>query len=80
MALADRLAVVKAQPGRANGCATCRWIATLTAEDRAAFYRWVDDGLSGTQLWEIASTDPDNPLTVQVSQMRNHLRTCPREP
>lgn len=80
MSLADRLAKADAQPGRQGGCTTCRWLKELTPQDRAAFYQWIDDGLSGSQLWEVASTDPDHPLKTGVSQMRLHLRTCKREP
>lgn len=79
MSLAKRLSVVQPSRGRRDGCATCLWLNTLPEEDRAAFYAWVDSGASITQMWEIASTDPDNPITVGISAMRLHIRTCPRD-
>jgi hypothetical protein len=78
MSLAKALSAVQPTRGRPVGCATCRWFNGLAAVDQAAFNEWVASDRSNTQLWEIASSDPDNPLTVGISSMRLHLRTCKR--
>lgn len=73
MSLFKRLS--EAQPSRSNtGCVTCQWLLTLTDADRAAFNEWVDNGSSLAQLHSIASSDPDNPLTVSLSAMRDHRK------
>lgn len=74
--LAKRLSVVVPSKGRRNGCSTCHWITGLTPEDRKAFDEWIDSGASITQLWEVAASDPDNPLNVGISALRLHLRNC----
>jgi hypothetical protein len=78
MSLADRLAIVIPVRSNSGGCTTCQWLESLSDGDRAAFLAWIADGKSMTQLWEIASGDPDNPLTVGLSAMRLHVRTCQR--
>ena len=57
-----------------DGCVTCKWLETVSPADRAAFSAWIADKKSKSQLWELCSTDPDNPLTVSLSGFRLHLR------
>lgn len=76
MSLANRLSDVVPTRGRRNGCTTCNWIASLSDSDRAAFNQWIAEGRSITQLWEVAASDPHNPIEVGISAMRLHLRTC----
>ena len=72
MSLANRLNSVV--PGRANaGCCTCKWLAALKVPDRRAFDRWIVDGHSKNQLYEICTHD-DPPLTVSLTGFRAHLR------
>ena len=74
MAIASRRAAVV--PNRANsGCVTCKWVEKLPPNDQRAFHDWLDEGRSLTQLWDIISTDPDNPLTVSITALRNHVRS-----
>jgi hypothetical protein len=73
MSLFERLSKAKATRAN-NGCVTCQWLASLTDADRAAFTDWVDNGSSLAQLHAIASSDPDNPLTVSLSAMRDHRK------
>ena len=73
MALSDRLNSVTAN--RANrGCVTCRWLVELPDTDREAFKAWITAGKSVLQLHELCATDPDNPLPVSFTALRNHLR------
>ena len=73
MSIAKRLAAVIAV--RSNtGCATCEWLTTLSSEDQQAINQWVADGMSVSQLHEILTSEPDNPLPVSDSAFRNHLR------
>jgi uncharacterized protein YodC (DUF2158 family) len=78
MSLARALSAVQPSRGRPVGCTTCKWFRGLSPADQAAFNEWVASDRSKTQLWEIASSDPDHPLTVGISSMRLHLRTCKR--
>lgn len=80
MSLAKALSAVQPTRGRPLGCTTCRWFDSLPQTDQTAFNDWIASGRSTTQLWEVAANDPDNPLTVGLSAMRLHLRTCRREP
>ena len=74
MSLSNRLAAVI--PARSNkGCVTCAWLTTLLPKDVEAFNAWVASGGSISQLWEIATADPDNPLQVSITGMRHHIRT-----
>lgn len=78
MSLARRLSIV--QPNRSNrgGCCTCQWLDKLPPSDRAAFDAWIDEGRSVTQLWEIASSDPDHPLPISLyDYLRPHIRDHP---
>lgn len=76
MSLATRLSAVVPERSNRFGCATCAWLASLSEADRLAFNEWIDANRSLTQLWEIASSDPDHPLPVGVSAMRLHVRSC----
>lgn len=77
MSLATRIASVI--PSSANrGCRSCIWAKTLSDEDLAAMARWVSDGGSMAQLWEICCADPDNPLQVSYTGFRNHIQRCGR--
>jgi len=70
MSLADRLN--DSNPARSNvGCVTCEWLDTLTAEDRAAFTAWLEQGNSMAQLWEICCQDG---LKISLTGFRNHLK------
>jgi hypothetical protein len=73
VSLSDRLSEAKANRGN-HGCVTCQWLLTLTNSDRAAFTAWVDAGSSLAQLHSIASSDPDKPLTVSLSALRDHRK------
>lgn len=57
-----------------QGCVTCKWLDTVTPADRAAIDRWITEGKSKSQLWELCTTDPDNPLDISLSGFRLHLR------
>jgi len=73
VSIANRLAAVIAV--RSNtGCASCEWLETIPAADRAAIDKWVLDGMSVSQLHEILASDEDNPLPVSDSAFRNHLK------
>lgn len=72
MSLAKRLSVTANRSNR--GCVTCAWLKTLSEEDYAAWVSWIEEKKSISQLWEIASGDPDNPLPVSPTGLRNHLR------
>lgn len=73
MTLAKRLAAVIAV--RSNtGCATCEWWTTLSDDDRKAIDQWIIDGMSISQLHEIAASDATNPLPVSDSAFRNHIK------
>lgn len=76
MSLAKSLSSVQPTRGRGVGCSTCSWFNALPPADQKAFRDWIAAGRSITQLWEVASIDPDHPLTVGISAMRLHLRTC----
>lgn len=73
MSLADRLAKVEAK--RSNrGCVTCQWVDALSAPDRRAWDAWIAEKNSMSQLWEIATSDPVNPLSVSMTGLRHHLK------
>lgn len=74
MALANRLA--ESQPNRSNrrGCETCIWLRTLSVDDKASFMAWVKNGHSLMQLHDICTTDPENPLRVSFTALRNHIK------
>lgn len=73
MSLADRLAEEPARR-RNDGCVTCRWIDSLTPADREAMHDWFRKGRSRRQFWQVASTDPDNPLLISDSAFKNHMQ------
>jgi hypothetical protein len=79
MSLAKGLSAVQPNRGRPNGCSTCRWFDGLPTADQNAFTDWVKSDRSNTQLWEVAASDPDHPLTLGLSAMRLHIRTCLRD-
>jgi hypothetical protein len=73
LSLANRLAAVI--PARSNrGCMTCAWLKILSPKDVEAFEKWVAEGRSITQLWEVATADPDHPLQVSITGLRHHIR------
>lgn len=73
MALADRLDDVRANLTN-DGCRTCKWIESLPERDRAAFNAWIAAGKSLAQLHDLCASDPDNPLPVSFTGLRNHLK------
>lgn len=70
MSLADRLKTVTPQRSNA-GCETCRYLDTLPAEDRAEFDRWLHDGNSLAQLWEVCVAEG---LQISLTGFRNHIK------
>lgn len=78
MSLSERIAAVRPNP-RNNGCQTCVWLRSLDQNDRDSMLHWVSDGNSVMQLYDICTSDPDNPLRVSYTAFRNHLKAC-REP
>lgn len=78
MSLADRLIAAKAETGRRarNGCTTCRWLAASPPAVQAEVASWLELGLTKRELWEILSSDEDNPLEIGYSAFRNHLNDC----
>lgn len=76
MSLATRLSAVLPSYSNKGGCRTCRWVAALPPGDRQAWDDWIFSDRSLSQLWEIAANDPDNPIPVGLSSMRNHVRSC----
>ena len=73
MSLANRLAAVV--PTRSNkGCQTCAYLLTLKPQDLKAFESWIDEGRSVSQLWDIATSDHENPLRVSITGLRHHVR------
>lgn len=75
MGLSDRLA--ETTPNKSNrGCRTCQWLLTLGESDLAAFHNWIADGNSVMQLHKVCNSDPDNPLPVSFTALRNHVRDC----
>jgi hypothetical protein len=73
VSLFERLSEAKATRGN-RGCVTCQWLASLTTADREAFTAWIDAGSSLAQLHSIAIEDPDNPLPVSQSALRDHVK------
>ena len=61
---------------RKKGCQTCLWLLTLSEKDYDSFNELVVDQNSKQQLYEICTTDPDNPMPVSFSAFKNHLRNC----
>jgi hypothetical protein len=76
MSLATRLSAVVPALSSRGGCITCQWRSTLPDADQKAFDNWIKSNRSITQLWEITSTDPSNPIPVGVSALRLHARNC----
>lgn len=76
MGLSERLAEVNVPNLSNSGCRTCKWLLTLSDKDRAAFYDWVQNDHSIMQLHRLCVSDPDNPLTVSFTALRNHVRDC----
>lgn len=78
MSLTDRLIAAKQETSRRarNGCTTCRWLEASPQSVQTEVASWLESGLSKRELWEILSTDPDNPLEIGYSAFRNHLHDC----
>lgn len=76
MVLSERLSQAARRPQN-RGCVTCKWLAEITAEDRAAIESWLNNGWSARQLHRLLITDPDRPLPVGETAFKNHLsRGC----
>lgn len=73
MSLAEKLSSVVAVRSN-SGCATCEWMESLSEKDRQAVTSWIADGMSISQLHDIASSDETNPLQVSDSAFRNHIK------
>ena len=74
MSLANRLSAVI--PAHSNkGCRTCAYLKQLPPKDLQAWDEWIASGRSITQLWEVATADPDHPLQVSITGLRHHIRT-----
>ena len=66
-------------PNKANtGCRTCKWLVTLSDKDAESFNEWIINGNSMRQLHDVCATDPDNPLPVSLSALKNHFKDCKR--
>jgi hypothetical protein len=75
MSLSDRLNTApKRRPNR--GCETCHWYSELPDADKGAFDGWLSNGWSLRQLHTICSTDPDHPLTISMTALKNHVHDC----
>lgn len=75
MSLSERLNdAPKRRPNR--GCETCHWYADLPDQDKGAFDDWLANKWSLRQLHTICSTDPDHPLTISLTALKNHVQDC----
>ena len=74
MSLSQRLQAVIPERANQGGCLTCQYLAKMPDTDRRAFDSWLDDGHSAAQLWEICTSDPDNPLVISITGFRNHVK------
>lgn len=74
MSLSVRLSGVIPNRSNRGGCVTCQWVADLPEPDRQAWDQWIADKRSLSQLWEIASADPDNSYPVSLTALRYHVR------
>ena len=75
MSLAQRIAERAATANRSNrGCVTCKWLTDLSAADRRAWDDWIAEDKSLTQLWDIATADPVNPLRISITGLRHHVK------
>jgi hypothetical protein len=73
VSLANRLSAV--QPSRSNrGCETCKYLKSLSPKDLDAWNSWIAENRSLSQLWEVACSDPENPLSVSMTAVRNHIQ------
>ena len=73
MSRANRLSIV--EPSRSNrGCMTCKYLKTLSPKDLDAWNEWIADQKSLVQLWEVACSDPENPLEVSITAVRHHIQ------
>ena len=73
--LSERLSTIT--PNKANdGCTTCKWLLTLSEKDVKSFNEWIANGNSMRQLWHVCSSDPDNPLPISLSALKNHIKDC----
>lgn len=78
MSLAKRLSAVIPQSSNRT-CGTCKWVAELPVEDRAAWQAWIAEDRSVSQLWEIAKSDDAHPYTMSLAAMRMCIRVHHRE-
>jgi len=56
-----------------KGCYTCKWLASLSADDLAAFNAWIASKKSLAQLWQVCIEQPDNPLDVSLLGRHCHM-------
>ncbi|AEJ92221.1 hypothetical protein SEA_YEET_158 [Mycobacterium phage Yeet] len=74
MSLTDRLAARRQHATLSNqGCATCKWLATRSNQERADIDAWIDAGLSLTPLHEECVAEG---LPVGLSAFTGHVRKC----
>lgn len=75
MSLFDRLnEAPKRRPNR--GCESCLWYAELADKDKKAFDDWLANGWSLRQLHSICASDPEHPLTISMTALKNHVHDC----
>jgi hypothetical protein len=76
MSLSDRLRVAPRYPSNIGGCSTCQFIASLSEEDRAAVFEWVDvRKCSRAALYRICRLEfPE--LNIGLSAFTNHWSNC----
>lgn len=75
MSLSERLTTAtKRRPNR--GCETCHWYAELPAKDQEAFKDWLNNRWSLRQLHALCASDPDHPLEISMTALKNHVHDC----
>lgn len=75
MSISDRLSGTPKKKAN-RGCLTCKWLETLSEDDRQAIDNWLNNGWSMRQLHTVLFTDPENPIPVGLTAYRNHLQDC----
>ena len=75
MSLSDRLSSAPKRR-RNTGCQTCLWYSELPSADQEAFDSWLENGWSLRQLHAICASDPDNPLPISMTALKNHVHDC----
>lgn len=74
MSLTERLAERRQHATLSNrGCATCKWLATRSEQERLDINAWIDSGLSLTPLYEECAADG---LPIRQSAFEGHVRRC----